>query len=111
MPPKAKKSKAKAPGKSVPHGEEFDAPFVPLETKPVSLVGRSAEFDAGANEQFRSDRANLNESVLLHRLIKLEESHSELEGDLVRIVDLIVKGDIDSVKFKEILSKRQGPKP
>ena len=32
----------------------------------------------------------------------------ELEGDLYRIVDLLVKGDLESAKFKEILSKRQG---
>lgn len=32
----------------------------------------------------------------------------ELEGDLVRIVDLLVKGDLDSAKFREILAKRQG---
>ena len=38
----------------------------------------------------------------------LEARVSELEGDLVRIVELIVMGDIDSAKFKEILSKRQG---
>lgn len=33
---------------------------------------------------------------------------AELEGDLARIVDLLVKGDLDSAKFREILSKRQG---
>ena len=33
---------------------------------------------------------------------------TELEGDLARVVELLVKGDLDSVKFKEILSKRQG---
>ena len=34
---------------------------------------------------------------------------SELEGDLSRIVELLIKGDLDSAKFKEILAKRQGP--
>ena len=33
---------------------------------------------------------------------------SELEGDLIRIVELIVMGDIDSAKFRDILTKRQG---
>ena len=32
----------------------------------------------------------------------------ELEGDLVRVVDLLVKGDLDSANFLEILAKRQG---
>ena len=38
----------------------------------------------------------------------LTERVSELEGDLSRIVELLVKGDLDSAKFKEILTKRQG---
>ena len=38
----------------------------------------------------------------------LEERVTELEGDLVRIVDLLVKGDLDSAKFKAILAGRQG---
>ena len=38
----------------------------------------------------------------------LEDRVSELEGDLVRIVDLLVKGDLDSSRFREILNKRQG---
>ena len=33
---------------------------------------------------------------------------TELEGDLVRIVELIIHGDIDSAKFREILNRRQG---
>lgn len=109
MPPKRKK----APGKSVPHGEEFMGEVELLDHIKnggeigVPVFHRSAEFDAGKNAPFRPDRANLNESVLLHRLIELEAAHVELVADVVRIVDLIVKGDIDSVKFKEILSKRQ----
>ena len=39
----------------------------------------------------------------------LEERVAELEGDLARVVGLLVKGDLDSAKFQEILSKRQGP--
>ena len=39
----------------------------------------------------------------------LESRVAELEGDLSRIVELLVKGDLDSAKFKEILAKRQGP--
>ena len=38
----------------------------------------------------------------------LRDRVAELEGDLVRVVELIVMGDIDSAKFKEILAKRQG---
>lgn len=89
---KSKKSEAPqkphvvaAPGKSVPHGEEFDAPFVGPAESSSSAVDANAE-----------------------NIIALVNRVSELESDLVRIVDLIVKGDIDSVKFKEILSKRQG---
>ena len=38
----------------------------------------------------------------------LEARVTELEGDLARVVDLLVKGDLDSAKFREILNKRQG---
>ena len=38
----------------------------------------------------------------------LKERVSELEGDLVRVVELIIHGDIDSAKFREILTRRQG---
>ena len=39
----------------------------------------------------------------------LEQRVTELEGDLVRIVNLLVRGDLDSASFREILTKRQGP--
>ena len=42
------------------------------------------------------------------RSAALEARVLELEGDLIRVVDLIIKGDIESAKFKEILTKRQG---
>ena len=35
----------------------------------------------------------------------LEDRVIELEGDLARVVGLLVKGDLDSAKFQEILSK------
>ena len=38
----------------------------------------------------------------------LDQRVTELEGDLARVVDLLVKGDLDSAKFREILNKRQG---
>ena len=38
----------------------------------------------------------------------LKERVAEIEGDLVRIVELIIHGDIDSAKFREILTRRQG---
>ena len=38
----------------------------------------------------------------------LEDRIAELEGDLVRVVDLLIKGDLDSSKFKAIVEKRQG---
>ena len=50
-----------------------------------------------------------NEAVLVRRLTDAEQRIAELEGDLVRVVELIVKGDIESSKFKEILTRRQGP--
>ena len=43
------------------------------------------------------------------RIDDLEANLAELGGDLSRIVELLVKGDLDSSKFKEILAKRQGP--
>ena len=42
------------------------------------------------------------------RLKAVEERVAELEGDLYRIVDLLVRGDLEAAKFKEILAKRQG---
>lgn len=41
-------------------------------------------------------------------IVSLCERVTELEGDLTRIVDLLVKGDLDAAKFREILAKRQG---
>ena len=98
MPPKEKVPKRRAPGKSVPHGEEFDAPFIPSASATLVIPSPA----------FRPDVANLNEAVLLNRVVELEAAHRELACDLVRIVELIIKGDIDSSKFKEILTKRQG---
>ena len=41
-------------------------------------------------------------------IVSLADRVTELEGDLVRVVDLLIKGDLDSAKFREILAKRQG---
>ena len=52
--------------------------------------------------------------ILAHGIViapeapSLEARVTELEGDLVRVVDLLIKGDLDSAKFKAILEKRQG---
>ena len=47
-------------------------------------------------------------SSLAAEVAALKADHAELAGDLVRIVDLLVKGDLDAQKFKDILAKRQG---
>lgn len=104
MPPKPKKSKAKAPGKSVPHGEEFDAPFVPVFVNPVKVDVR-ADVEALA---VRVQELEKPKPLMVVDFDAMADRVAELESDLIRIVELIVKGDIDSVKFKEILSKRQG---
>ncbi len=67
-----------------------DAHFVPVEINPVK-----PPYETGLD--FATFKA-------------LKDRVSELEYDLMRIVDLIVHGDIDSAKFKEILTKRQGTK-
>lgn len=62
---------------------------------------------------------NKNESEVIHKKLSslaLDSANfaalavrvGELEGDLSRIVELLVKGDLDSAKFKKILAKRQG---
>ena len=38
----------------------------------------------------------------------LADRVTEVEGDLRRIVELLIKGDLDSAKFREILDKKQG---
>lgn len=38
----------------------------------------------------------------------LDDRVTELEGDLVRIVQLLITGDLDSLKFRDILAKHQG---
>lgn len=44
----------------------------------------------------------------LPEVVSLTGRVTELEGDLVRVIELIINGDLDSAKFRAILTKRQG---
>lgn len=46
--------------------------------------------------------------VLEKRTVELESRVSEIESDLVRIVDLLSSGNLDATKFREIVTKRLG---
>lgn len=72
--------------------------------KAVAAPGAQAPADVNPIKGPQEDGA----VALVKRLAELEGRTAELEGDLTRIVDLLVKGDLDAAKFREILAKRQG---
>ncbi len=71
---------------------------------PVVLPAHPGSFPAPEVKE----PAPVDLAALVARVDELGGNLYELEGDLTRVVDLLVKGDLDAAKFREILSKRQG---
>ena len=50
----------------------------------------------------------ITEGKAIDPLAELQAEISEVRGDLRRVIELIIHGNLDSAKFREILNNKQG---